>query len=455
MSISKSTRCDPPDSSSPTIWKAGTSRLISARPFILTKLRRVFESLSAQGFTTVINLLYGLLCVRLLPVEGYAKFSLLFAFQASLSLLVDVGSTSAIAPLVGERIGDLQLIADYVASLRHLSVRLFAFLAPATVVAFPLLVKNQHWSAGSVAFLVCMLLIFVWFARARGAYGAVLILRRDRAAWYRPPMIASFASISLLVLCWGTHILNEYIAILISVGANLFITAGYYYRSKQVLGVTGHSSAEKRKAIARLMMPSVPNLIFIAIQSQISLMLISIFGRTSGIATLGALTRLVQVFVLFSQVNPVLLEPYFAKLPQLRLKEHYLSAAVAAASLGAFIVLLARIWPGLFLWVLGPKYSHLHSEVVMVMILGAIYYVSGVLFCMNTARRFVYWWSNLAIIVLTISVQALFLWKADLSSVTSVLIFNICSNLVTFVMTMLSGVYGFIAGPRRVDVCAT
>jgi len=450
MNITKSTQHSKSHPSAAQ-GKSRKERLISARAFIFTKLQRVIESLMAQGFTTFINLLYGLICVRFLSMDGYAKFSLLFAFQSSLSLLVDVGTTSALAPLVGEQIDDLQLIADYIASLRQLSVRFFAILAPATVVAFPLIVMKQHWSAKSVTFLISLLLIFVWFARARGAYGAVLILRRDRAAWYRPPMIASAAALSLLLAAWATHLLNEYVAVLISVAANVYIAAAYYSRADRVLGTTGRPSEQKRQAIVRLIMPSMPYLIFFAVQAQISLMMITLFGRTNSVATLGALTRLVQVFLLFSQINPVLVEPYFAKLPTIRLKANYLGALMAAVLFGLITVVIARLWPGLFLWVLGPKYAHLHSEVVLVMIVGALFYLSQLIFCINTARRFVYWWSNIAIIILTVSVQALFLWKADLGSVRTVLVFNICTCLVTLLVTVSCGIYGFISGPRYVE----
>jgi O-antigen/teichoic acid export membrane protein len=431
--------------------RSRADRVASARKFIVAKLQRVVESLTAQGFTTAINLLYGILCVRLLSVDGYAKFSLVFAFQTSLSLLADVGSTSALAPLVGERINDLQLIADYVASLRQLSVRLFSVLAAVTMVAFPLIVMKQHWGGKSVAFLVSMLIIFVWFARARGAYGAVLILRRERAAWYRPPMIVSVVALFLLVAARATHVLNEYVAILISVAANVCVTGVYYFRARRVLGTTGQPSPQKRRAIVRLIMPSMPNLVFVALQAQVSIMLITLFGRTSGVATVGALTRLGQVFALFNQINPVLIEPYFAKLSALRLKSHYLGAVITAAFVGLAMVALVRVWPELFLWVLGPKYAHYHSEVVLVTIMGAVYYLSGLIFCINTARRFIYWWSNISIIILTISVQALFLWKADLGTVRAVLLFNIFSILATLLVTISCSIYGFICGPRYVE----
>ena len=139
------------------------------------------------------------------------------------------------------------------------------------------------------------------------------------------------------------------------------------------------------------------------------------------------------------------------KLPAIRLKANYLGVLIVAALLGLTTVIIARLWPGLFLWVLGPKYAHLHSEVVLIMIVGAIYYLSQLIFCINTARRFVYWWSNIGNIILTVSVQALFLWKADLGSVRTVLIFNICTCLVTLLVTVSSGIYGFIGGPRYIQ----
>jgi hypothetical protein len=434
------------------VRKRRLSRLLSARAFFIAKFQRAIESMAVQGITTVGNLLYGLLCVRLLSVDGYAKFSLLFAFQPSLALLMDIGSTSALAPLVGERTDDLQLIADYAASIRQLGVRLFGIVAPLTVLVFPLIVKRQHWSAGSVAFLVSMLLISAWFARVRGPYGAVLIVRRDRKRWYTAQMISSLGTLALLLVAWATHLLNEYLAMVLNVIGSVYISIAYFLRSRQIIGVVGRPSRERRQAILRLIMPSVPYLTFLALQAQISTILITVFGRTSGIASVGALARLSQAFLIFSQINPVLLEPYFAKLPTARLKVNYLVAAAAAASVGLSVVILPRIWPGLFLWVLGKKYAHLDLEVFLVMIGSAIYYLSGVLFCINLARRFVYWWANLSIIVLTISVQALFLWRADMGTVRSVLIFYIWSNLVTLVIAISCGIYGFLYGPRHVPL---
>jgi hypothetical protein len=47
------------------------------------------------------NLLYGLLCVRLLPSAEYAKFVVVFAVQGTIIALMDVNFTGTLVPLVG------------------------------------------------------------------------------------------------------------------------------------------------------------------------------------------------------------------------------------------------------------------------------------------------------------------------------------------------------------------
>jgi hypothetical protein len=77
--------------------------------------------------------------------------------------------------------------------------------------------------------------------------------------------------------------------------------------------------------------------------------------------------------------------------------------------------------------------------------------MSGFLWVINSSRRFVYWWNNLTSITLTILVQAAFLWKFDLSTVRSVLIFNIASAMVGSVVSISCSFYGFTYGPQKMD----
>lgn len=430
------------------------SQIARWKGFFGPKLHRVVEFMAAQGITIAGNLLYGLLCVRLLSKPEYAKFAVVFATLASLSLLSDIGISNSIVPLVGEKISDLQLIADYVASLRTLAQRLFAIMVPATIVIFPLMVGHQHWSALTVAAMTATVLVAAWFARVSAAYGVVLILRRDRPRWYRTQMVSSLGTLALLGIFWAAHWLNVWSAILINVAGIIYVAQSYYFRAHQLLGVKGHSSPEKRRAIVHLILPNTPNVVFYALQGQIPQLLVVLFGVTYAVADLGALGRLAQIFVIFSQMNPLLIEPYFARLPRSRLKSSYLAAVGAFSCVCLFIIALGKFFPGLFLWVLGPKYSGLNGEVLLLLIGSAIRYLSGTIWVIHSARRFVYWWNNLSVIILTLLVQIVFLLQGNLGTVRSALIFNIVSGAASLFVNILCAFYGFFYGPRAIKGAA-
>jgi O-antigen/teichoic acid export membrane protein len=420
------------------------------KAFVIPKLHRVAEYLTSQGITTAGNLLYGLLCIRLLPVAEYAKFVVVFAIQGSLVVLMDVGISGSLLPLVGERIDDRQLIADYVASLRQLAHRLFALVAPITIVAYPLLVRNRNWSWQVVAAMVAILLVSTWFARVSAAYGAVLLVRRDRKRWYRAQMVSSLGTLALLGVFVAFHWLNAFAAILINVAGIISVALTYFYRARKLLGVTGVASKEKRTAVIQLTLPSAPSVVFYALQGQLAVLMITIFGRTAAVASVGALARLGQGFTLLSQMSPILVEPYFARLPRAHLKSNYLIAVASASCFCIVLVVLARVFPGLFLWVLGPKYASYRVEVLLVMISSTMAIVTGLMSSINGSRRFVYLSLNLSSDILTILLQVAMIWKMDLSSVKAVLWFNIVSGCPALIAVILAAFYGFARGGRRI-----
>jgi O-antigen/teichoic acid export membrane protein len=424
------------------------SQFASAKALLVPRLHRVAEFLAAQGIAMAGNLLYGLLCVRLLPKPEYAKFAVVFSALASLALLLDIGISTSIVPLVGEKIADLQLIADYVASLRTLSNRLFAIMAPATIVIFPLMVSRQHWSWPAVAAMTAIIVFAAWLARVISAYGTVLILRRDRPRWYRAQMISSLGTLTLLGVFWAAHWLNVWTAILLNLAGIIFVALSYYARARKLLGIEGQSSPEKRKAIVHLILPNAPNVIFYAIQGQIPQVLVTLFGITTAVADVGALGRLAQIFVIFTQMNRILIEPYFAKLPPDRLKANYLAVVGIIGAFCAAIIALGWKVPELFLWVLGAKYAGLHYEVLLILIDGSIRYLGGTMWVIHSARRFVYWWNNLTLIGLTLVVQIVFLFQGHLGTVRAALMFNVVSAVASLFAIVLGAFYGFARGPR-------
>jgi uncharacterized membrane protein len=72
----------------------------------------------------------------------------------------------------------------------------------------------------------------------------------------------------------------------------------------------------------------------------------------------------------------------------------------------------------------------------------------------NGARRFIYYSFVLADIILTFILQAVYIWKFDLSTVKAVLWFSIITMIPTIAVALLTALYGFARGGRRIPEAA-
>jgi O-antigen/teichoic acid export membrane protein len=418
---------------------------------VAAKAGAMLQYFSAQGVTIAANLLYGLLCVRLLPSTEYAKFVVLFGVQGTLLVLMDVNFSGTLIPLIGDRVDNRKLIADYVASLRQLSYWAFGIVGTGTIFFYPILVKHRNWNWPVVASMIVILLISTWFVRIGSAYGAVLILLSKRALWYRAQMISSVGTLILLGLFWWLHLLGPFTAILLNVLGLVYVGIDYYLHARKLLGVVGTPTPQLKRAIVGLALPNVPQAIFYALQGQISLFLITFFGHTQGVSSVGALARLGQIFIIFKQGNALFVEPYFAKLPKARMRSSYTITLSLTAAICLAVMQMTYLFPQILLWLLGPQYSNLRFEVQLAVGAGAVSFFSSVMWSIHTARRFVYWWNVALSIGLTLVVQILFIVKADMSTVRGVLWLTVATNVTSLFINVLSGAYGFIKGPRETE----
>ena len=420
--------------------------------FIAPKLRAVTHFLLAQGLTMAGNLIYGFLCLRMLNITDYAMYSVMFGFMGTLTVLLNAGVSNTLAPLVGEQVYNLSLIADYTASIRKIALKLYLIVTPPGMIVFAILTKRQKWGWAVIVQMIIALGVAAWFARVSASYSAVLLLLRDRTRYYRIQIVGCLGSLALLILCDRIHLLNIYTAIALNVAQITYYAIAYYRRATELLVVKGQSSHSKQKAIIRLSLPNLPSIVFYAVQGQISVLLITAFGKnSSSIAGIGALGRLGQLFVLFAQMNPVLIEPFFAKLSAARLKRLYGAGVICVVCFSFSVSALAFFSPEVFLWILGPKYQDLRVEVGLAILGSAIRFLNGFMWTVNSARRFVYWGNNLTIIIGTLTVQAFFLWKSDLSTVRGVLILNIVTAVVEMLSIGSGAIYGFWRGPQSIE----
>ena len=124
------------------------------------------------------------------------------------------------------------------------------------------------------------------------------------------------------------------------------------------------------REVLNYILPAIPTFIFAAFQSQIALFLINAFGQTANVAEVAALSRLGQLFIVFTTFNLIIIEPRIARLKPERLLRTYLQLILLAFVFCLSIVLLAFAFPTPLLWLLGPKYSSLGHIVGWVVLTG-------------------------------------------------------------------------------------
>jgi hypothetical protein len=169
------------------------------------------------------------------------------------------------------------------------------------------------------------------------------------------------------------------------------------------------------------------------LQGQISIFFLSLYGLTSSIAEVGALSRLGQIIGLFMMLNAFLIQPYFARIEQ---KSVYISSVrFVIAMLFAFclvIMISAYLVPGWWLFVLGEKYAGLQRELPLAIVGPLLTLLGGSLYTMVIARnvtRGQFWY-----IIVGIASQLMFISKFSVQTTFDALILNMLPSVGYIVM---------------------
>jgi hypothetical protein len=206
----------------------------------------------------------------------------------------------------------------------------------------------------------------------------------------------------------------------------------------------------RTREIRRMVAPALPGLVFYAFQGQITILLVAVFGRVEAIAQVGALSRIGALFIVLGGLNQVLIAPRFPQIPRVRLARRSAQAVAAAAALGAVITAIAFVAPEPLLFLLGPEYKGLALEVGWYVLGASLSFLAGVLYAMNLARRFIWWWSTAVGLGLIVVTQLAAAATLDLGSPLELQYFAALTGLAACAAQVLPLLRGLRRGPRIV-----
>ena len=183
--------------------------------------------------------------------------------------------------------------------------------------------------------------------------------------------------------------------------------------------------------------------IFFCLQGQITVFLITIFGRhVHSVAEVGALGRLAMIYTVMANLIINIFAPAFARCQERRrLKWIYVGIVGAVAGFSFLVLGGAALFPGQFLFVLGSKYEHLEYELLLMIGGAALNMLASSIWYLNASRAWIT--GAWLYIPLTIATQLLLIPFVDFSTVAGVLTFNLLSALPSLGLNLCLSYRGF------------
>jgi O-antigen/teichoic acid export membrane protein len=378
------------------------------------------QFLSVQILVQVLSLLTGILLVRTLSQREYAFFTLANSLQATLIMLADVGISTALMATGGKvwedrhRFG--QLIQTGLQLRRNLA--LLSLIAVVPITGWLFFKNGAGWTY--TLLLGSVVLLGAFFRLTNDVLIVVPRLqgRVDRLQNVEL-MSGGFRFATLGIAC--LTFVNATLAVLLN-----SLALGIQGRALRRWAAEGADlkadvNAEDRQTILSVIRQQAPNTIFYCVQGQLTVFLISVFGRTQNIAEVGALGRLGVLFALVSSVMAGIVQPRFSRAQDGKtLRKIYVLTLLGYAALSLGIMALALALPDAFLWILGEQYRHLRGEVGTMALSAVIAGGTGILYGMNTARAWMKGaWISIPVVILA---QIGLLFVLDVSTVHGVIL---------------------------------
>lgn len=436
----------PPDSNSLDVASLEAAEGFASEKSSPTgRLGRVVKPIAGffgvQLVVQALSLVAGLILVRALSKSEYALYTLANTMQATMGLLADIGVSSALSAIGGQVWREKTRLGQLISTA--MEFRRKFFLAAALVIGPILFVMLRSHNAGVwSALALCALVIYS--ASLELTIGVLIVVPRLHSRVKQLQNLDLWAALlraALLGLAFFTF-LNAFVGIVVA-------TLAYGLQAGLLKKWAAHDADLKaaphvndRKFIADSVKNLAPTAIYYCVQSQLTLFLISFFGKTNGIAEIGAISRFSMVFVVFNSLLQNLLLPKFARAQQKsHLKRVYWQTIGGYSAILTTLFVFLTLFRTQALWILGPQYQNLGGELLIYFAGSVAACIAGVVGSLNRAKA----WVNYSWIYIPISIfwSLLLLFFLDMSQTRDAIIFGALSFVPILAVQCARSYFGF------------
>lgn len=346
---------------------------------------------AAQAAVQGLGFAAGILVVRSLSPREYAFYTIATAGLGTMTVLTDSGIGSSVLALGGAVWEDRARLGAVLATGIHLRRR-FARLALALGVPLMALLVHRQGASWTESILVAGSVVPVFLATVTGHLLEAVPRLHQLLAPLQLVQVAANAGrlllIAVLVPFWPLAALASLVAALPQWCANLRL------RSMADQRVNWRVSSDPQIAarIASQVRRTAPGAIYYALSGQLTVWLISLFGHANSVAAVGALGRLTTLLSVLGTVFSTLVVPRFARIPAGatdRVHRRYAQAQIIFIAVCSVPVAALALLPGPALAILGPHYSGLGREAMLMAVASVCTLVCGAAYTLGAARGIV------------------------------------------------------------------
>lgn len=387
---------------------------------------------STEVILKITGFVSGILIVRMLPVQEYALYTLANTMLGTLVMFTDSGISNGVMALSGKVWKNPQKLGEVLATGLDLRKK-FAFIAltvSTPIIIYLLLKNNAGWLS---AVLIFLSLIPAFYAALSDSLLEITPkLHQDISSLQKNQLRVGFGRLVLIVLTififpW------TFVLILASGIPQMYGNSKLKIINKKFVDSNQKPDPVIRKEILRIVTRILPNIIFYALSGQIVIWILSVFGNSTDLASIGALGRFAALMAFFTTISGTLFLPRFSRLTNNKetLLRYFLFFQLILFLAAGFIMLIVFLFPAPMLWLLGASYSSLSFEFFLIMLsncIGLIAAMSGNL--IGSRGHFL---NPVFVIALNLGtvIFAYFIW--DLTKLRGILyysIFNQCLSLI-------------------------
>ena len=427
-------------------WKPRTAEM---RDWCRMHVKTLSHFLVGQCLLQLLTAAVGFLLVRWMSIEEYARYGLAAAFQGSMGMLAEVGITTAVVALVGTRALDRRVVGSFVKAATYIRLRLLLLVCLCGLGIFAFLAARQKWDGHGVALMYAVICAGVGAQLGSSIAALPLVLRGELGLYYRAQNLGALTRLGLVGIAAWCNAGSASIIMMINATGGLTGACLLRQWARSYCETPAEVDPAVRASVYQYIGPLIPSVLYMSVQGQLNLWIVSFFGAARPVAEVAALGRLGQVFTLLTVFNAVVVGPTAARSTKGRaFVRLYWRTVTGAAILTAGVGLVCCLWPRPLLWLLGEKYSLLGEPLRYVVATACLSYIASVLWALHSARSWVYWWGTWLFIGTLFSSQALGVWLLPVETTLGASQLGLVGAVATLLVSICTGFYGLLREAR-------